>query len=369
MKVLVTGADGFIGKNLCFHLIEQNFQVLSFIRASDSDLLEEFVSQADAIVHLAGENRPVDPAEFRVSNVGLTKVICDLVRKFKKDVPIIFASSIQADLENPYGLSKLAAEDLLKNLKNDTGIKLSIYRLPGVFGKWCKPNYNSVVATFCNNIARDLPISISDPSTKLQLVYIDDVVESFIKFILKPDIFPDLYCNIEKQYEIRLGELADQIVSFKSVRENLVIEQVGNGLVRALYATYLSYLPTFDFSYSLPKYSDERGNFIEILKTKNSGQFSYFTAHPGMTRGGHYHHTKTEKFLVIRGEAKFKFKHIATKEIYELTANSDSLKVVDTIPGWSHDITNIGDDELIVLLWASEIFDHDRPDTYNVDLD
>jgi len=364
LKVLVTGADGFLGKNLCVKLEEKNIQVLKFLRDSELNFLEECVFRADAIIHLAGENRPEDPRAFEIVNVGLTNILCDLVSKDKKNIPFVFASSIQAGLDNAYGHSKSSAEQSLVNLSDKLDINLAIYRLPGVFGKWCKPNYNSVVATFCHNLANGLPIKINDPTIKLKLVYVDDVVDSFVNFVLSPNPYSDVYCDINNEYEISLGGLADQIRSFKNVKENLVTDDVGAGLTRALYSTYLSYLPASEFSYEVPKYGDERGDFVEMLKTKNSGQFSYFTAHPGVTRGGHYHHSKTEKFLVVRGDAKFKFKNIVTHEQHVLIVSGEKPEVVDTVPGWSHDITNIGDTELVVMLWANEIFGRDRPDTY-----
>jgi len=369
MKVLVTGADGFIGKNLCVHLEEASHNVLRFVRGSSLGFLEQCVSQADAIIHLAGENRPVDLSAFDTTNVGLTNVLCELVSKCTKNIPVVFASSTQADLDNAYGRSKSSAEQSLINLSAKLDINLAIYRLPGVFGKWCKPNYNSVVATFCHNLANGLPIKINDATTKLKLVYVDDVVDSFVNFVSNSNSSSGPYCDIDNEYEISLGDLADQISSFKNVKESLVTDDVGTGLTRALYSTYLSYLPVSEFSYEVPKYGDERGDFVEMLKTKNSGQFSYFTAHPGVTRGGHYHHTKTEKFLVLRGEAKFKFKNIVTHEQYELIVSGDKPEIVDTVPGWSHDITNVGDSELVVMLWANEIFDRDKPDTFASPLD
>ena len=316
MKVLVTGAEGFIGRNLCVHLSERNHRVLRFVRGSSLDLLEDSVSRADAIIHLAGENRPEDPTAFETTNVGLTNVLCDLVSKYTKSIPIVFASSIQAELDNLYGSSKLAAEKKLINLDKKSDISLAIYRLPGVFGKWCKPNYNSVVATFCHNIANGLPIKINDATTKLMLVYVDDVVDSFVNFLSNPNTSTGPYFDIDNEYEISLGDLVDQIKSFKNVKESLAIDDVGTGITRALYSTYLSYLSMSEFSYQVPKYGDERGDFVEMLKTKSSGQFSYFTAHPGVTRGGHYHHTKTEKFLVVRGKARFKFKNIGRTRRY-----------------------------------------------------
>jgi UDP-2-acetamido-2,6-beta-L-arabino-hexul-4-ose reductase len=238
----------------------------------------------------------------------------------------------------------------------------TIFRLPGVFGKWSRPDYNSVVATFCHNIARDLPIQIHDPATELRLVHIDDVVAAVIA-ALDQGHRGLVYREVEPQYTISLGELAAQICAFKACRTSLVLERVGVGFVRALYSTYVSFLPRQCLAYEIPQHKDERGAFVEMLKTPDAGQFSYFTARPGITRGGHYHHTKTEKFLVIRGRARFRFRHVLTDERFDLTTSGESPEIVETIPGWSHDITNIGDEEMVVMLWANEIFDRNRPDT------
>lgn len=363
MRVLVTGSRGFIGKNLLVRLREcDTFDVVEFARGDSVDSLQDMVSKVDAIVHLAGENRPRDESDFKLVNTDLTATICDAIRFAGKHIPLVLASSTQAELDNPYGRSKREAERLAEQLAGDTGNPVTIYRLPGVFGKWCRPNYNSVVATFCHNIANDLPVRINDPSTRIQLVYVDDVVSSFIAALHARPF--DLHWGVvDPQYSITLGELADQIRAFGNCRTSLVSERVGNGLGRALYATYVSYLPTAKFVYELPKYGDERGVFVEMLKTPDSGQFSYFTAHPGVTRGGHYHHSKTEKFLVIKGTAQFGFRHIVTNEIHEFVTCGDTPQVVETVPGWTHDITNIGDDELVVMLWANEIFDREYPDT------
>jgi UDP-2-acetamido-2,6-beta-L-arabino-hexul-4-ose reductase len=247
-------------------------------------------------------------------------------------------------------------------LNEATGNPCVVFRLPGVFGKWCKPNYNSVVATFCNNIARDLPISINNRDVKLSLVYVDDVIDEFVSLILKHSAGYK-YCEVYPMYEVTLGQLAGCIESFKYSRKSLVTEKVGHGFMRSLYATYISYLPPEKFTYELPVYSDPRGKFVEMLKTKDSGQFSYFTAHPGVTRGGHYHHTKSEKFLVIRGQALFRFRNVINGERYEVSVEGGVPRVVETIPGWTHDITNIGNEELVVMLWANEIFDRSNPDT------
>ncbi len=363
MRVLVTGAQGFIGKNLIVHLNEhESISTLSFSRKDPIDSLSALVDQADAIVHLAGENRPADVEAFDIVNAGLTKTVCDAIKATGRQIPLILASSIQADLDNPYGNSKRSAEVAAEQLVEETGNPVCIYRMPNVFGKWCKPNYNSVVATFCHNIANDLPIQINDESTKLRLVYVDDVVSDFLR-VIQNNTRGLSWQTIKPEYITTLGELAHQIEAFKNCRINLISERVGNRLVRALYSTYVSYLSPSQFSYELPLHSDERGVFVEMLKTKDSGQFSYFTAHPGVTRGGHYHHSKTEKFLVVKGTARFGFRHIMTNEAYEVFTSDEEPKVVETVPGWTHDITNVGDNDMIVMLWANEIFDRKRPDT------
>lgn len=364
MRVLITGANGFVGKNLQQHLIERSdVQVKSFTRDhSAADLLSLLVD-TDIVFHLAGVNRPKDPVEFQQGNTDLTQQLCDALQKLNKTIPIIYSSSIQAVTDNPYGASKRAAEQALLDLANSTGAPVFIYRLANVFGKWARPNYNSAVATFCHNISQELPIQINDPSAQINLVYIDDVIESFLQ-VMDGMLTATGFIDIETQYQITVGELAQQIRAFKVSRDSLISEDVGSGLVRALYSTYMSYLQPEQFSYQVTKHGDERGVFVEMLKTKDAGQFSYFTAHPGVTRGGHYHHTKTEKFLVIKGQALFKFKHIITGEYYDLETDGDEARIVETVPGWTHDITNIGEDEMVVMLWANEIFDREKPDTY-----
>ena len=362
MNVLVTGSNGFIGKNLIVRLNELGIQVTTYTRKNSTQDLEGLIKDADCIVHLAGENRPKDEKDFDIVNAGLTASICDAVRSSGKKISIILASSAQADLDNAYGKSKLDAEVAVKALEIDTGCPVHVYRLPGVFGKWCKPNYNSVVATFCHNISHDLSIQVNNPNFELSLVYIDDVVKEFVK-VIRGERGGEKELSVQPEYKIKLGDLADQIKRFKESRDSLITEKVGSGVVRNLYSTYLSYLSPEQFSYSIPSHGDERGMFAEMLKTKDSGQFSFFTAGPGVTRGGHYHHSKTEKFLVVQGEAKFGFRHIATDETHEIITTSKELKIVETVPGWSHDITNIGTEEIIVMLWANEIFDPDNPDT------
>lgn len=363
MKVLVTGADGFIGRNLRVALGErEGVEVLAITRGSSDADFAAAVASADAVVHLAGINRPQDPDEFVTGNADFTARLAAFLGATGRCIPVAFASSIQADRDNPYGVSKRQAELHLCDYGERTGAPVALYRLANVFGKWSRPNYNSAVATFCHNLARGLPIQISDPAAPVQLVYIDDVVAEFLRFLA------DAGQGIRQSqagpvYTTTVGELASQIEAFKNVRDTLVTERVGTGLVRALYATYVSFLPPEAFSYPVPKHVDARGLFVEMLKTPDCGQFSFFTAHPGITRGGHYHHTKTEKFLVIKGRARYCFRHLLTDEIFKVESVGDEPLVVETIPGWAHDITNIGSDELVVMLWANEIFDRQKPDT------
>ena len=363
MKVLVTGANGFIGKNLVFRLRERaGTQVLTLMRGDSDSAWQVALAQADAVVHLAGENRPTELAAFDAVNTGLTQRLCQILQSMGKRIPVLFSSSAQAEQDNPYGRSKRAAEEALVQLAQLNGNPVAIYRFPGVFGKWCQPNYNSVVATFCYNKAHDLPVQINDAQARVRLVYVDDVVNAFLQTLEEP--FSVLsHPSVSPEYTITLGELSNQIDAFKNCRTSLLSERVGSGLTRALYATYMSYLPLEKFAYSVPTHGDARGVFVEMLKTPDAGQFSFFTAHPGITRGGHYHHTKTEKFLVIKGHARFGFRHMITNEVHHLETLGDQPQIVETVPGWTHDIANIGTDEMVVMLWANEIFDRANPDT------
>ncbi|HIC8797878.1 TPA: UDP-2-acetamido-2,6-beta-L-arabino-hexul-4-ose reductase [Aeromonas veronii] len=367
MKILVTGANGFIGKNLRIFLAEQGFtDVTCFEQDHSYTDLADMVAKTDFVFHLAGVNRPKDEVEFSQGNTDLTKRLVSLLSKTGRYIPLVLTSSIQADRDNAYGKSKAAAEQVALDYMRQTGSPAYVYRLANVFGKWCRPNYNSAVATFCHNTVHDLPITIHDANAPLALVYIDDVCASFINLLSgkqPSDYQQGGYKEVEPVYYTTVGAVADALQKFKQSRINLITEEVGSGLMRALYATYLSYFSPSNFSYTVPGYTDPRGSFVEMLKTPSAGQISFFSAHPGVTRGGHYHHTKNEKFLVIKGTANYRFKQIITGEEYSITVDSGEYKIIETVPGWTHDITNIGEDELIVMLWANEVFDRSKPDT------
>lgn len=359
MRVAVTGANGFIGKNLVVRLREAGHEPVTVGHGLDVATLTALLTDVDAVLHLGGVNRPVTEDEFLTGNLASTEILIAALRSLSHRPPLLFASSIQAERDNPYGRSKRAAELALQAYSEQTGAMAAICRLPNVFGKWCRPNYNSVVATFCHNISRGLPISISAPETELQLVYIDDVVDAFIAFATQPVT----NVTVGPVHTITLGALAAQLEAFRDSRHTLITGAVGTGFLRALHATYVSYLEPSNFAYDLVAHTDPRGSFVEMLRTPDSGQFSFFTAHPGITRGGHYHHTKTEKFLVIQGKARFGFRHILTDETFEVVTSSERPRVVETVPGWSHDVTNIGEDTMVVMLWANELFNRDKPDT------
>ena len=371
MRVLITGANGFVGRNLQLFLAERkDIEVVCFTREHAPAQLPDLLRGVDFVFHLAGVNRPQDPLEFVAGNSDLTTALVTAVeaemRASRKKVPIVYTSSIQAAYDNPYGTSKRVAETALQAFALRSGASAHVFRLPNVFGKWCKPNYNSVVATFCYNIARDLPIQINNPAAPLTLVYVDDVIGRFFQLLAgaEPSVDAEGFATVAPQFTTTVGELARLIGSFRDSRNTLMTERVGTGLVRALYATYVSYLPVASFTYRVPQHGDPRGVFVEMLKTPDCGQFSFFTAHPGITRGGHYHHSKTEKFLVIKGEARFRFRHMQTGETHELVTSGAWAEIVETVPGWTHDITNIGSEEMVVMLWANEVFDRSKTDTY-----
>lgn len=366
MKVLVTGSEGFIAKNLLVRLFEEKISYDQYSHGDSVESLKNKLKTVDFVIHLAGVNRPEKPEEFALGNADLTKTLCDIIVDENLQLPIIYSSSIQALIDNPYGRSKKAAEKHLENYSLASSAPVYCFRFPNVFGKWSRPNYNSAVATFCYNTVHNLPIKVNDPDAMINLVYIDDVVERFISLLRSQSLLTSFELSqVSPVYQITVGALKTQLDIFKNSRTTGIIEPVGTDLTRALYSTYLSYLQPTDFHYPLVKHEDPRGVFVEILKTKTSGQFSFFTAHPGITRGGHYHHSKNEKFLVIKGTAQFRFRHIITNDFYELRTSGEEPQVVETVPGWSHDITNTGDGDMVVMLWANEIFDPEKPDTIN----
>ena len=364
MNIFVTGANGFIGKNLVARLASaSNVQVFGFDQENTPRELEEGLATADFIFHLAGVNRPETVDEFHAGNVDLTAQICDQLLAMDRSVPILFASSTQAVLNNPYGVSKRAAEGVMADYAQRSGAAVFIYRLTNVFGKWCRPNYNSVVATFCHNIARDLPITISDRSRKLTLVYIEDVLRCFLVELNTGQAGGVFYREAEPNHNIILGALADLIYSFRAVRQTLQLPDFSDAFTHKLYSTYIAYLEGNDFAYDLDQKCDPRGCLAEFVKAAPFGQIFVSRTKPGITRGNHYHHLKTEKFLVLEGEAIIRFRHIRGNEVLEYHICGEDFRVVDIPPGYTHSIENVGASELITLFWASEIFDPQQPDT------
>ena len=363
MRIALTGGRGFIGRNLQVRLLELGHCDLALLPHDTSTAeLTRLLAGVDVVFHLAGVNRPQDPAEFGTGNHAFTQMLCEAMADQPRPPRLAYASSTQATLNNPYGRSKRDAEEALFAYGRRTGATVHVFRLTNVFGKWSRPNYNSAVATFCHNIARGEPIMVNKPDAPLKLVYIDDVVRHFCA-LLDADLPPSGVLAAGPEYDTTVGALASQIRAFHASRENMVTERVGTGLTRALYATYVSFLPLPAFEYEVARHADPRGVFVEMLKTPDCGQFGYFTAFPGITRGEHYHHTKTEKFLVIKGTASFGYRHIVTNETYEIVTKGGEGRIVETVPGWTHNVTNIGEDELVVLVWANEIFDRQQPDT------
>ena len=364
MKVLVTGSNGFIGKNLCTHLEANGFgDLLKYGRQTDQTLLDLYATSCDFVIHLAGVNRPNDDSGFE-ENHRFTGELLQALKKGKKRPPVLMASSIQAQLDNPYGISKRKAEDLVSEYGRETGADIYLFRLPGVFGKWCAPDYNSVVATFCHNIARGLPIRIDDPAAPVALVYIDDVLNAFTAALKGQSVKQGDFCEVETVHHATVGKLAETIRGFPDGRQSLLQADVGNALTRKLYSTYLSYLPEDAFSYGLSAHSDHRGTFAEFLKSASGGQVSVNITKPGKTKGGHWHHTKTEKLVVVSGSALVRFQKLGDEKIILYPVSAERLEVVDIPPGYVHDITNTGDCDMVMLIWASQIFDPLNPDTY-----
>lgn len=367
--ILVTGSAGFVGSHVCLSLRRRGgCEVLEFDVSNDASELAGLVSRADAVIHLAGVNRPKDETEFETGNAGLTGDLCRLLTSDGRKLPMIISSTIQVDRDNPYGRSKLAAEKALLEYHEAEGAPVHIYRLPNVFGKWSRPDYNTVVATFCHNISRDLPVTVSDREAPLQFVYIDDVVSEFTAVALGEKAGESPYPEISPVHQIKLGELHDLIVSFRENRRGSLLPDLGDPLVKALYSTYLSFLDQTDFAYPVDLKTDDRGWLFELVKSESSGQIFVSKTKPGITRGNHYHDTKVEKFCVIKGRGLIKFRHVLGDEIIEYPVDDQEIKVVDIPPGLTHSIENTGEEEMITLFWANEIFDPGNPDTFFVEV-
>ena len=378
MKLLITGAEGFIGSNLKLRLENMDgVEPLAFTANDSETRLHEFLRRCDGIFHLAGINRAENLNDFEDGNARFTRKICDLLMGIGRNPAIVFSSSIQADLDNPYGVTKRRAESILSHFSARSQSSVGIFRLKNVFGKWCRPNYNSVVATFCDSIAHDKPIEISDPNREIDLVYIDDVLTAFIETMnaLIDGQHTSRNCEtgaIEDRipfFTLTLGDLAGRIQFFREMQLSLLVPDFSVAFNRQLYATYLSYLDSDQCKYDLQMFSDERGSLAEFIKSECFGQVFVSRTLPGVTRGNHYHHTKTEKFLVIAGEGVIRLRPIKAIEVTEIKVNGEKFQVVDIPPGYTHSITNIGDSVMITLFWASEIFNPDLPDTYYLEVD
>ncbi|NDW08956.1 capsular polysaccharide biosynthesis protein CapF [Dysgonomonas sp. 520] len=368
MKILVTGSNGFVGKNLIVELHNQGYtDLMKYDIDTDPALLDEYAKECQFIFHLAGVNRPENTEDFMSGNFGFTSQLLEALKKYGNKAPVLITSSTQAALDNPYGQSKKAGEELMFAYSLDTKAQVYVYRLPNVFGKWCRPNYNSAVATFCNNIANDLPIKVNDPNVEMSLVYIDDVVASFIeklKLTEKQIGSQNRYEEVTPLHKIKLGEIVDLLHQFKESRINLQVPDLADAFTKKLYSTYLSYLPTDQFSYPLKMNIDERGSFTEFLKSTDRGQVSINISKPHITKGNHWHHTKNEKFLVVSGKGVIRFRQIDSDKIIEYFVSGDKLEVVDIPVGYTHNIENLGDTDMVTVMWVNEIFDQERPDTF-----
>lgn len=361
----MTGANGFIAKNLIFQLKYSGHKVLEYTHSMDISTLKNFAEQCDFVFHLAGVNRTENETDFITGNSGFTASLLKLLHGAGSSAPILFSSSIQATYDNPYGKSKKACEDQIMQYGQDNNIQTYIYRLPHVFGKWCKPNYNSVVATFCYNLSNGLAITVHDRSKKIALVYIDDVIHTWLIALQNEAIKDkDGFCKIEPAYQTTLGKVADRLYAFQKIHESLLMPPLTSGFDRALYATLLSYLPADKLSRPLIMNTDSRGWLTEILKSTETGQIFTSKTKPGVTRGNHWHHSKIEKFIVLSGEAVVSLKNLNSTEKIEYHVSGDRLCVIDVPAGYVHSITNVGSENLITLFWADEIFDKENPDTY-----
>lgn len=361
-NILITGANGFIGKNLTLKLSNLGYEKINLVtRESSKQDVENLLSTSDFIFHLAGTNRPKKEDEFEVGNKEFTEYIIGILNQLNKKVPMVITSSTQALADNLYGRSKKAAEEAVAKYAKDNNIKCGIYRLPNVFGKWSKPNYNSAVATFCYNIARDLPIQVNDPNVELTLVYIDDVVNDFIQCLNGMDT---LYREVPVVHKKKLGEIVDLIYSFKASRENRSVPKLDDPFEKKLYSTYLSFLPEDQFSYELKMNVDQRGSFTEFIKTVDRGQISINISKSGITKGNHWHHTKNEKFLVVSGSGVIRFRKPDEEKVIEYFVSGEKLEVVDIPVGYTHNIENLGETDMVTVMWVNEPFDPENPDTY-----
>lgn len=377
MKILVTGAKGFVGKNLIAQLnnikdgkaknysLTSDLTIYEFDVDTDKSKLNEFCSDCDFVFNLAGVNRPKEQEEFMSGNFGFASELLEALKRNNNKCPVMISSSTQAALDNPYGLSKKAGEDLIKEYSSETGAKVLIYRFPNLFGKWCRPNYNSAVATFCNNIANDLPITVNDRSYEMTLCYIDDVVDELINALSGNENREGDLCFVSTEHKATLGEIADLLYSFKQSRETkLSPEMQENSFAKKLYSTYLSYLPTDKFSYPLKMNVDDRGSFTEIIRTVSNGQFSVNVSKPHITKGQHWHNTKNEKFLVVSGNGVIRFRKIDSDEVLEYFVSGEKLEVVDIPTGYTHNIENLGETDMVTFMWCNECFNPEKPDTY-----
>lgn len=365
MKILVTGAYGFLGKNLTAELNNRGYKdIYRFDIDTGKLLLDEYTKDCEFVFHLAGVNRPVDEKEFMEGNFGFTSELLESLEKNNNKAAILIASSIQAEMDNPYGRSKRAAEQLLFSYCRETGAETLVYRLPNIFGKWSRPNYNSVVATYCYNIARGLDINVNNADAELTLCYIDDVLDEFIKALGGIPAKKNEYCYIPVTHKIKLGNLAERIKGFREIRKDLSTPDMKDELTRKLYSTYLSFLPENEFLYDLNMHCDDRGSFTEFIRTPDSGQVSVNVAKPGITKGNHWHHTKNEKFLVVSGIGLIRFRRIDSDKIIEYKVSGEKLQVIDIPTGYAHSIVNIGDTDMVTVMWVNEAFNPEKPDTY-----
>ncbi|MFL2145242.1 capsular polysaccharide biosynthesis protein CapF [Desemzia sp. FAM 24101] len=369
MKILVTGSKGFIGKNLIAELKNREYtDVFEYDKDSESVLLDKYCKEADFVFHLAGVNRPKDQTEFMKSNFGFTSTLLDTLKKYHNACPVMISSSIQAELDNPYGESKKAGESLLFDYSKETGAKVLVYRFPNVFGKWSRPNYNSAVATFCYNIANDLPIHVNDPNVMMNLVYIDDVVKELINALEGKGNKEKEFCVVPVFHTVKLGEIVDLLYSFRESRNERSIPNMSDRFTKKLYSTYLSYLSEDQFSYDLKMNIDQRGSFTEFIRTPDRGQVSVNISKPGITKGNHWHHTKNEKFLVVSGNGVIRFRKPDENKIVEYFVDGNEMKVVDIPVGYTHNIENIGDTDMVTIMWVNEPFDPENPDTHYLEV-